>query len=484
MSSQYGNYVSKKHTESGYALLKAASLPYESFSERNGSVVPALMPTPEAQLTDVITMDATRFGADTYIEILNDPLLPLWMTSPGPVNYFFSVDQPEVTFALEMNFEKPVMGAMPDFGIITSSNAHRVVMINPNDDRPHWLIESPIGCSVDIQLQAKSRYDLECTINFLAYAGGGWVVIGTLTPAFANVWTGGSYAVPIGTTAISYEIVVAPSTIIDEPSIGFLGRMTFSGSAPQSVRLTAHWGLLNGFNWPFLRGLPDISKVRRICQDALLTYTGSDLNNGGKVASGLAPYEWSPDIGDTAFSAVAALRHDRYDDRLKTGTHVTWRSHELRDLLPQDYRSYAHSSSKIVMGVYYDNPEAAARLRTFAMFGFYSTNPIIGEMIWTPAITPAMMEALTEYYANFPTCTDNPEHVLRKSLKTAGAVAKNVITRLLNHDDAIAALAASMGQPELAIGIKAAGAINRSLSANKQPKSQTPKSTTQKKKKK
>jgi len=79
-------YMVSKHTESAYALLQAASLPYEAFAETSEIAVPSLFPGPEAQLTDTIT---TEVRVDPllngFIELSCEPMAPFYMTIGEPM---------------------------------------------------------------------------------------------------------------------------------------------------------------------------------------------------------------------------------------------------------------------------------------------------------------------------------------------------------------------------------------------------------------
>jgi len=79
------SHIAQKHIESGSALLKAASLPYEHFcAVANPDRVPSPVATPETQLGDAIVVDAARdndhYG---YIEFYPELSSPLYNTRPG-----------------------------------------------------------------------------------------------------------------------------------------------------------------------------------------------------------------------------------------------------------------------------------------------------------------------------------------------------------------------------------------------------------------
>jgi len=216
------------------------------------------------------------------------------------------------------------------------------------------------------------------------------------------------------------------------------------------------------YHWPYLSGLPDVESYRRIYADLLATYTGSTVIDGGKVSSALVPFEWSPPT-TSPYQAIAQLRNDRYDDAMRFGTHVTWRHGDLQDFDSCDFSDYRPPCLKIVIGVKRDNDLASMRVRAFVGVGVYSTNPIVGKMIYSPAITPEMREALSIYYQNAPSCTSNEKHRFEKALKNLGGRAVAGIRTLLEHDTALAAILTAMGQPEVAAAVKVAGSVNRSM---------------------
>ena len=78
-----------------------------------------------------------------------------------------------------------------------------------------------------------------------------------------------------------------------------------------------------------------LERMRPVAQYALLTYTGSDYNNGGNVAAALIP---GADKNDNIFGTrgnalglyqdwenLATVNIDRYDGRLAKGACVRWR---------------------------------------------------------------------------------------------------------------------------------------------------------------
>jgi len=225
----------------------------------------------------------------------------------------------------------------------------------------------------------------------------------------------------------------------------------------------AVWSTLRPHQFPFLRELPPTQLFRRIAQDVLVTWTGSTLDNGGKIAIGLTPNQFCPILGETPYGAVAALRANRYDGPIKAGAHGTWRPGALRDLDHQSVLTYTPATLKLVVGYDFAENTGSARIRTFGMFGFVSDNPIIGRMFWTPAITPAMQEALGLYFQSCPACTNNKDHTVLKSLKSGMKTGVRGLRALLEQDDKIAALAMMAGQPEIAAAVKVAGKINRSI---------------------
>jgi len=480
MDLQPPSYTAQKHTESAYALVHAGSLPYESFSERSGEVVPGLYAAPESQLTDILTTDlVVDSSLDGYAEVTNEPRVPLRMTSLDPDNA--TPDASRGVFIYQYTEQG---GDLPFSAYLEKSATNKR--------------------SVMVSTSGKIPIDVTAILN-----GGVRLVreriLGSTPVLIVNV----EYEMPLGTWNLAqaapnalFEDVILGVPLIPLP-VGASGlRVRIAQQYTRATQLAfdvafqpsagaykfpAAWSTLQSYPWPFLTGLPVTQMFRRICQDVLVTWTGSSLDNGGKVALGLTPSSFVPATG-SPFTSVAALRVNRYDGPIKFGCHGTWRPSNLAELDRTSVFTYLPSTMKLVIGYSFADASGSARIRTFGMFGYTSDNPIIGRMIWVPAMTDAMKEALDLYYQNFPCCTNNKDHEILKSLKSAGKMGVRGLRALLEQDDKIAALAMMAGQPEIAAAVKVAGKINRAVpnkrKAGKQPANQSKSTPSSGKKKK
>lgn len=452
------NYVTQKKEDSGHALLEAASLPYESFSERSGVVVPGPTPGPESQLTDIINTDAVVDpNLQGYLEISNELVSPLRMSkktqmlpiSSNPSGRFlfqFEGNQTTLPYSsfLEVESIRSIMveDSNIPFDVVTGSG--------PNN---------PMALGVTVTRRTLSRA-IPFFVNLEYTTGGGVWTVANATPNYLFNGTSGAFSASLPVTCLGVRVSVRAATPFDGSSqLALDVSIEVSGG---TYRFPYQYSTLQSYVWPFLSQLPVTEMFRRIACDGLFTWTGSTLDNGGKISCALVPESFCPSYGDP-YQSVASQRFDRMDGPAKNGAHGTWRSTSLRELDRLNVMNYVRANRKISMGYNFATADGSARIRVFGMFGFTSQNPVIGRMVWTPAVTPSMVEALGIYYHSYPACTCNRQHALLKSFRKAASTAGSIIDEVLKHDDVLAALATSMGSPEGALAIRAAGAVNRKL---------------------
>lgn len=450
------SYTATKHTDSGYALVTALSLPYEGYSESSGPVVPAPYPGVESQLTDMITV-AANVDPDLqgYLEVTNELTVPLRMTASnlmpltsddlfGQFMYQFGPGGNDRSFSSYLETAVGWRSIQSDVGIAIA-------------------LDPPSGPLVGTVRLLRSRFGKLAAFNcYFEYSPSANLWLAATLPAATvldDIIATANFTVPTNAIAVRlrvepiYEIVSQVSLDVKlEPDSG-------------QYRFPLRWSTLLPTRWPFLSSLPQCDAFRRIGQDALFTFTGSTLENGGQIAGALVPVSFVP-IAATPFDGVAALRVNRMDGPIKFGSHVTWRQNSLEEIDRQTFETYTPAVMKLVMGYYFDDSKGSARVRTFGMFGLTSNNPIIGRQIWTPAITDPMKEALSLYYQTYPAATSNERHKILKALKTGGKYAGKFIGRLLEQDDKLAAMALAAGQPEIAAAVKAVGVAGRKIRAS------------------
>lgn len=446
------SHIQQKHTDSAYALLQAASLPYENFSERSGTVVPGVFPGPESQLTDIITteveVDPTLKG---YIEVCPEVSAPLAMTYSGLMAS--SADDTFGTFV----YQSDPSSTQCMSGSLQSPTRFRSVMVQ--DYAIPYVPDIAILGSVRFIRRTLSPHPLLLVSAEYSVGGGVWVNAAPVT-LMDTLSINVALTVPVGAQLIRFPVTVQ-GAIATQFALDITVRID-SGTFhfPQS------WSTLRLYPWPYLSGLPPTQFMRRIAQDALFTWTGSTLENGGKIAGALVPFSYSPG-NPNPFTAVSQLRVDRMDGPIKFGASGTWRPSSLREIDRISVLDWNPARLKLAFGYSFSSSDGSARIRTFGMFGFTSTNPIIGRMMWTPAMTPAMVEALGLYFESFPALTTNAEHVALKALKSAGRIGAKGLKALLEQDDKIALLATTLGHPEIAAAVKVAGTASRTITANR-----------------
>lgn len=466
-------YIAQKNTESGYELLKAASLPYENFCEKDGGRIPALIPTPEAQLTDAIVLDAGYDAAGFgYLEFIPDLYGGLAMTNDSSALTFPTLSG-EVVYRYPENLG---LGGRipPEYFVLKDTNTGT---LSAHGGSYRFTASSPdmgIGLNSVVATATQVNGFKATCVGFGGYPvmyvqaliGGAWADVGSVDLR-GGFWEG---TLPNFANYVAIRVTFSAVDVVPNATGKVKFSWEFAANPPQGYN---GWSSLKTYPFPYLSGLPAVQSFRRIAGSLLATYTGADLVNGGQIASALVPSNWCPPTDDP-FSSVAELRNDRFDGPLKFGTDVTWRPHDLDDLLSMNADTFVGASSKIVVGYQIDTAATSSmRVRAFGLVGVYSTNPIVGRMIYSPAMTPQMLEALSLYYQNTPTCTNNKTHVAVKAIKNMGTKTLKVLRTLLEHDSMIAAMLTAAGQPEAAMGVKLAGSVSRSV-ANSNRKQKKP----------
>ncbi len=452
------NHIAQKRAESGYALLQAASLPYENYIEKDGPKVPGLYPSPEVQVNDVIVVDATVDASrQGYVEFIPDLFGGLARYADASAKVWAG------RWTMRGTFRIPADGAfhpvsnvyadMPDGSLVIGVGPMRQLTL---DTVANW------AANVTFQMEGSVPYgSVSIRLDYFDNGTGTWVTMGS------GYCMNGVPATAPGTSGLNFSLIrvqVASTSAIGGTGLSITGAFTIAVQTTLgSLRGDSEWPCMERVPYPFLTQLPDVQSYRRIAGALLCTYTGSQLVNGGKIAAALVPVDWTPPDPDDPYNSVASLRNDRYDGPLRDGSDVTWRPHSLLDLLPCDFSNASIATSKVVVGFRFDDAAASMRLRAMARLGVYSPNPIVGKMEYTAAATDAMLEALILYYANTPAATSNKLHQVSKALKAMGAKAISMSKALLEHDKLIAAALAAAGQGEASAVVLGAGKAYRSV---------------------
>lgn len=210
---------------------------------------------------------------------------------------------------------------------------------------------------------------------------------------------------------------------------------------------TGNVGLLQNFMVRDALGLPlqsainDLQSWRVTAQDALVTFEGDTLNDGGAIASARVPKGWTPMTNDP-YSEILAFPYDRYDGPIKHGTHVHWIPGSLDDVTPIDDPSddYNFGAFKIVIAGRITHPDSSVRLRVCTAVAYFSTNPSYGNMEWAP---PAVdMSLLLQYLARVvPAATSNDRHIIKKLAAGAAKHARAGMKYLIENPEAVAKIA-------------------------------------------
>lgn len=214
----------------------------------------------------------------------------------------------------------------------------------------------------------------------------------------------GSLTVPANNAWLGFKIVDEGGSSMISASIS-LRWVSGAGVMPSGNKITDQ----TCFDTEFSTQNIDFDRYRITAQDVLVTYMGSDLSNGGVVASARTPYSWSP--SSDVYDSITQLPYDSYDGPLKTGTHVHWLPATIDDITPKNRGTVDWPSSKMIIYGRQDDlaNKQSVRLIVTTIIEFYSDVPIYGQMSFCP---PPSQVGLLLYWMgrNIPAATSNDSH--------------------------------------------------------------------------
>lgn len=228
----------------------------------------------------------------------------------------------------------------------------------------------------------------------------------------------------IGTVAASG---VSNSTVVAAPALTtFLGVEYYFVSisdegkklqATMSITLAADSAVGAEARSINLTTLEDIQKLRAyriVGQSLLLTYTGSQINNGGDIAIARVSSAWVPDPGQSVYDAILKLpKTRRMTGRVARGAHCYWVPETVEDFEPKlygnGYNSIEKPSYKMVAAGTLDDPSESVLLQLETIVEFQTDAPSYASIEYAPPWSSFDVALLL--LANLNPCDENPSHL-------------------------------------------------------------------------
>jgi hypothetical protein len=168
-----------------------------------------------------------------------------------------------------------------------------------------------------------------------------------------------------------------------------------------------------------LTTLAGVKKLRayRVCgQSLLLTYTGSQINNGGDIAVARVSASWAPDPGTSVYESLLKLpKTRRMAGRVAKGAHCFWVPETVEDFEPKlygpEFDEVEKPSYKIVAAGSLDDPEESIMLQLETIVEFQSDEPSYASVEYAPHWSS--FDIALAILARLNPCDENPSHLAR-----------------------------------------------------------------------
>jgi len=367
-------------------------------------------------------------GGECYVEIYPSVNNTLLITANN------SEAQSTLSYTGSLSGQARKVPASPSGG---SLSRHCAQQLHSYQGRPSFRLETTVANSVkfDFAVDKFSPSAASIIYHIYGYASGAWALLGS-TAAGVNIANDRSITInlPASCEAVSFESELETGGNSGQAtySVGFsISAIAAPGVAcPNTISamVTESMGLVDK--------ILDLESYSVTALSALVTYEGSDLNNGGKVYSAVVPINWQP-LEDIVQS-ISSISHDRYDGPLKEGTHLHWFPSHLDELMMTNATAQHPQSKKFVIYVQADAASESTRLRITQHQQYYSQSPSYGSMTYGPS-SWSLSPALAWLARSIPLATSNDDHLVDKAIAKIQSAAKAGLVWALQNPEKIAA---------------------------------------------
>lgn len=353
-------------------LAFAASTIDPSVHGSDGRLAPSFTPTRVSTVVEKIETSYT--GGTSFLAIARpSPYGTLSITdntavveNTRPVTIVAKIDSPSVTPTVTPAWTGTAYWL--DSGG-DSRSAGSVAAVAPVPATEYVIpYQSTLGGTATVQIVNASQ---TCSIAVNSYNNLG--VLSTVTVRAPQGGTG------------SANLVVAANT----EYISFTQNNASSSAVPLTFKCTIgvtgaliHRIVPDGrvLNLKTLGGIRGLRQYRIVSQSITVTFTGSDLQNGGKIAAAEVYAGWTPDPGQSPYDAIGLLPPDMsWSGAVKKGAHVFWRPSGLRDFDLQDYSVQEVpdfiSTKRLYVAGTLDDPAASVRIRVHTCVQYMTDYP-------------------------------------------------------------------------------------------------------------
>ncbi len=203
-----------------------------------------------------------------------------------------------------------------------------------------------------------------------------------------------------------------------------------TGASPMSRVPNVVQALTTLFLGTELTSEVDTGPGRCVGASGLLTYMGSQLENGGISAAvplpkGVAPWEKQQANIYTAITQTPRY----YDGRTQNGLYGFWLPIDALEyqFLPSHKRgAWSENNSRILYYTRLDDNSQSVRFKAYVLYEFQTANTLYSQAL--PPLEPAFHTLIRQMLATIPQCMDNDNH--KSLLSKAWGKMKNLFRRV------------------------------------------------------
>ncbi len=282
---------------------------------------------------------------------------------------------------------------------------------------PRYAMTTSGAGNITVRITNPLSNTTSVAVSFSEWPGGA-----TTTSTYAPPGSFASVTVAISATMGAFSVGVVPLRTLTPQSVSAhinIDPGALSLTPSQVSNEVVH-------NITLLSDVASLRYYKIVAQELLVSYTGSDQDNGGVIAGARVSGDWSFDgtLTTDAYDAIADIPYDNYDGRLKSGCHVHWSPNSTEDLAMQyPGKPGTEPRRKLVVGGRLDDTTQSIRVRVTTIVEYFTDSPSYGAMTYGPPwadfdVYMAMLDAVV------PAATENDKHVLTKIKRGLGKVAK------------------------------------------------------------
>lgn len=305
---------------------------------------------------------------------------------------------------------------------------------------PVWVVPlvSTVGNSRIVTISESS---ISCNVVARCFTGplAALVASGTATVRVAQGASGSAtLAIPAACTYIGFTYHEFPAFSLGWKLVANVS-LSYNGGAGGAALGTA----ARIYPLQTLENVDELRAFRVVGQSVLLTYTGSQINNGGEIAIARVFSSWTPDPSLGLYQSILKLpKSRRYVGRVAAGAHCFWMPATVDDVEPRLYGTSYDSirpSYKIVAAGALDDPTESILCQLSTTVEFSTDAPSYASVDYAPPWNS--FDVALQLLALFNPNGENPTHTKRIAKFAVRKVKQGLQYAIDNPAEAAATLA-------------------------------------------